>query len=111
MNLSDRHYARLLAAALIALSTSAFATPESTAALVTEVRPYISGATFVSIDNSSLCGTTVFSIAADAPGKKERYAAVLTALSTGKYVRLEAANATGCVGWGTQLQSVYLQAN
>jgi hypothetical protein len=39
------------------------------------------------------------------------YAAALTALTTGKRVILEVSNATGCTGWGTKLQSLYVLAN
>ena len=93
------------------LSTPILAVPESSDVSVVEVRPYLSGEIFVRVNSSTFCGTTVFMIPGTAVAKKEMYAAVLSALLTSKKIRLEALTSTGCNGWGTQLQSIYLQAN
>lgn len=99
-------------AILSLLPTIGLATPESAAPVsVTEIRPYVNGTIFVAVDSVELCNTTVFRIDVTAPGKNGMYAAVLTAVATGKKVRLEVSTATGCQGWGTALQSVYLRAN
>ena len=79
---------------------------------ITQLRPYMgSGQVFVHVDSSQLCGTTVFKIVLSDPAAKEAYAAALTAVATGKKVALEVSNTTGCAGWGTQLQSIWLDAN
>jgi hypothetical protein len=101
----------LLTIGLSATVTPTLAAPESVSVSVTEVRPYITGDIFVAVNSTQLCDTNVFRISATAAGQKAMYAAVLLAFSTAKKIRLEAANATGCAGWGTQLQSVYLVSN
>jgi hypothetical protein len=63
---------------------------------------------YIGVSSSDFCGTTVFSFSSSEPNGKEMYAAVLTALASGKQVQLEASTATGCTGWGTRLQSIYL---
>jgi len=99
-------------AILCLLPTIGLAIPESTAPVsVTEIRPYVNGTIFVTVDSVELCNTYTFRIDFAATGKNSMYAAVLTALATGKKVRLEVHTGTGCQGWGTALQSVYLQAN
>lgn len=79
---------------------------------ITQIRPYMgSGQVFLHVDSSQLCGTSVFKIVLSDPAAKEAYAAALTALATKKKVALEVSNATGCAGWGTQLQSIWLDAD
>lgn len=39
---------------------------------------------------------------------KEMCAAALAALISGKQVQLEVSNATGCTGFGSRLQSIYI---
>lgn len=75
---------------------------------VLSVRPYSGGSIYVEVSSSELCGTSVFSFIASEVNGKEMYAAVLTALASGKQVRLEVSTATGCAGWGSRLQSIYL---
>lgn len=64
------------------------------------------GAVFVVVNQQSLCGTTVYRIEGDR--SETLYAAALTALATGKPIRVEISNETGCTGWGTKLQSLYI---
>ncbi|MCU7843181.1 MAG: hypothetical protein KZQ93_05010 [Candidatus Thiodiazotropha sp. (ex Monitilora ramsayi)] len=98
--------------ALIFPPAIAFATPKSDVAVyVTQVRPYLDGSVFVHVDSTAFCDTAVFKISHDVVGRKEMYSAVLSALMASKKVILEAFTTTGCNGWGTELQSIYLQAN
>jgi len=71
------------------------------------LRPYV-GKVYVQVSPAGLCGTEVFTIELANTGGKEMYAAALTAFSAGKLVELEVSNATGCTGWGTTLQSLYI---
>ncbi len=75
---------------------------------IVNVRPYSGGSIYVHVSSAELCGTEVFSFTSGEVNGKEMYAAVLTALTTGKQVQLEVSAATGCTGWGTRLQSIYL---
>jgi hypothetical protein len=97
-------------ALLVALCVSGVVQAEPTGGRVSvvSVRPYSSGLIYLEVSSSEFCGTSVFSFSDSEVNGKEMYAAVLTALATGKQVRLEASAATGCAGWGTRLQSIYL---
>jgi hypothetical protein len=74
------------------------------------VRPYINGDIYFSVNSSTFCNTNTFAIAFDAPARKEMHSVVLSALLNSKKIRVEALTATGCNGWGTKVQSIYLQA-
>ncbi|BDU16922.1 hypothetical protein [Lysobacter auxotrophicus] len=74
---------------------------------IVSLRPYV-GKVYVQVSPGGLCGTDVFTIELANTGGKEMYAAALTALSAGKQVELEVSNATGCAGWGTNLQSLFV---
>ena len=102
---------KLMVFILVVLPVVAHATPEGSAVNIIEVRPYISGVIFVTVDSTDFCETSVFKIGHDVAGKEEMYSALLSALMASKKVRLEALTSTGCNGWGTELQSIYLQAN
>jgi hypothetical protein len=47
----------------------------------------------------------------NAGGGQAAYAAALAAMVAGKHVSLEVLNVTGCAGWGTQLQSIWVYPN
>ena len=73
---------------------------------IISIRPYSGGDIFIETNASSnLCDTSTFTIDGNAPDKRELYAAALTA---GKKIGIEISNATGCTGWGTKLQSIYI---
>jgi hypothetical protein len=98
---------------LIMLSASVQAEPTSPVAVkVLQVRPYMeSNLVYIEVSSAGLCNATIFVIQTNLLGGKEAYAAALTALATGKKVLLEVSNTTGCTGFGTKLQSIYLLAN
>jgi hypothetical protein len=77
---------------------------------VTLVRPYSNTdlKVYVEINSSAVCNTSVFAIKVNDPNGKEMYAAALAAFIAQKKVILEASNSTGCTGWGTLLQSLYI---
>lgn len=111
-SLSSRHL-KLWAAFVFCLCASVVHGGETGPRVkITQLRPYMgSGQVFVHVNSSQLCGTSVFKIVLSDPAGKEAYAAALTAIATGKNVALEVSNVTGCTGWGTQLQSIWLDAN
>lgn len=75
---------------------------------ITSLRPYGVGLAYVQVTPIGVCGTDVFVIRLDEPGGKEMYSLALTAVSSGKRVELEVSNTTGCTGWGTRLQSMFI---
>jgi restriction endonuclease Mrr len=75
---------------------------------ILSVRPYSGGLIYVQVSSTAFCDTSVFAFTNSEVNGKEMYAAALTALVSGKEVQLEASTATGCTGWGTRLQSIYL---
>ena len=101
----------ILCSAMVALPLFAIASPESTSpAYVIMVRPYNSGSIYIQLDSNVLCDTSVFMIDGNNAGKDIMYSAALSALVAKKKVRVEALTSTGCTGWGTRLQSLYLLA-
>lgn len=102
----------LLAAACVGLvyAGSVSAEPTTKPVHILYVRPYNNagqGAVFVQVDAVSLCNTDTYMIDLGLGGAKEAYAAALTALLTNRPVAIEVAN-SGCTGWGTAVQSLYL---
>lgn len=95
---------------MVTLSASLLANAEPSGNLVKimSLRPYAGGLIYMHVSSADLCGTDVFTIDSSQANGKEIYAAALAALTTGKQVRLEVSNATGCAGWGTRLQSIYI---
>lgn len=76
--------------------------------LILSMRPYIGGSIYLAVSSKDLCGTEVFSFMGGDVNGKEMYAAALTAMVAGKEVQLEVSAATGCTGWGTRLQSIFI---
>jgi hypothetical protein len=89
-------------------SVNAFSEPTSGPLFVSLLRVYATGDVYVSMKSNSFCNTDSFHIPASTAGRKEMLATLLTAQSLNSSVFLEASNATGCAGWGTKLQSIYL---
>jgi len=92
----------------IALPGRAQAEPTSDKLSIVSLRPYGGGIAYVQVSSDTFCTTDTFTIDLTQPSGKEMYAAVLAALTGGKKIRIEASNATGCNGWATRLQSVFL---
>ncbi|KAA8921835.1 hypothetical protein CEK64_00195 [Xanthomonas sontii] len=63
---------------------------------------------YIDVDSDAFCGTFTFVIDTTQPNGKEAYAAAMTALTTGKKVRLEVPTDTGCKGWASKLQSIFI---
>jgi hypothetical protein len=91
-------------------SVNALAEPTSGPLFVNLLRVYSTGDVFVSMKSNAFCSTDTFHIPATVVGRRELLATLLTAQSLNSPVLLEASNATGCAGWGTKLQSIYLAA-
>lgn len=88
---------------------AALAEPTSARVVILDLRPYAgSEVTYVHVNSTALCNTDVFIIDTSQANGKQMYAAALTAVASGKEVALEVANATGCTGWATKLQSIYI---
>ena len=75
---------------------------------ILSLRPYSGGWIYVQVSSDALCSTNVFTFSVSEVNGKEMYAAALTALTNGKEVQLEVSNATGCTGFASRLQSIYL---
>lgn len=103
----------LLLLAALAVASPAAAEPTSGPFTVSYLRPYLDGAGKVYFGvkpvqaGATVCGQTELSIFVNSPDGKAAYAALLSALLSGKQVLIEAPNA-GCTGWGTTVQSVYI---
>ncbi len=91
-------------------SFNGLAEPTGVPVNILSLRPYTSSnpVAYIEVSASTLCNTNGFKINLSEPGGKEMYATALTAAASGKQVKLEVSNATGCQGWGTVLQSIYL---
>ena len=85
------------------------AEPTSTAVSISLIRTYSSGDIYITV-SPTFCNTDTFHLVASDAGLKQMLAVVLSAQSNGQTVFLEAKNSTGCNGWGTELQSIYLAA-
>lgn len=102
----------LLALVIIGISgNAAFAEPTTGPVKILEVRPYnVQGApaaVYVRVDQVSLCNTDTYRIDLSWNGSKEVLASALAALVADKYVKVEVVN-TGCVGFATAIQSLYI---
>ncbi|WP_156401371.1 hypothetical protein [Duganella sp. Root1480D1] len=89
----------------------AFAEPTTGPVKILEVRPYnvqgAPGAVYVRIDQVSLCNTDTYKIDLSWSGSKEILATALSALVADKPIKVEVAN-SGCVGFATPIQSLYI---
>ncbi len=76
---------------------------------ILSIRPYIRNTyAYVQFYENVACDTSVFTIDVSLPNGKAAYAALLGAQLVGKKVAVEISDDTGCVGWGTSLQSVFV---
>ncbi|MBB6253393.1 hypothetical protein [Nitrospirillum iridis] len=101
----------LLAISQFFLAQKSLAEPSGAKASVISVRSYDSGQysyAIIEVNNTTLCNTDHFVIPLDSPGGVGMLSAAITALSAQKQVVLEVSNVTGCNGWGSRLQSLYL---
>ncbi len=102
----------LLAIILPLIVTVANAEPRTALVDITKMRPYTTGAYFVTVSsnlmaNGAQCHTVYKVNAADA-GAKSVIASLLTAYSLEKKIQIEVPTATGCIGFGTPIASVFL---
>lgn len=93
---------------MVISAASAIAEPTSGNLYVSYLRTYADGTVFVTVNTSSFCSTNTFTVLPSAPAKNQFLATLLTAQSLEKPVLLEVSNATGCNGWGTAIQSIFL---
>lgn len=102
----------LIAILFLAGAGIAAAEPSSPRVKLIEVRPYIANNdVYIRTNVDAICGTSIFRIVTSQPNGKEAYAAALTAITSGKSVVVEVSNSTGCTGFGTVLQSIYIVAD
>jgi hypothetical protein len=66
------------------------------------------GAAFFQLDAVTLCNTDTYRIDFAQNGSKAALATALLAFSSNSPVRVEIMNSTGCTGWGTAIQSIYI---
>lgn len=103
----------LLSVGLVLFGGTASAEPTYGPFTVRYLRPYNDGGGRVYFAvtpvnaGDSVCGQTELSLFVNTPDGKAAYAALLAALLSGKQVLIEAPN-SGCAGWGTTVQSVYI---
>lgn len=90
----------------------ALAEPTSAPVKILEIRPYVNktapGAVYIQVDQTSICNTNFFAIDLSFTDSKALLAVALSALLADKPVRIEVVS-TGCAGWGTTIQSIYLE--
>lgn len=107
-----KKYLTLIFCIVVTIPFTVVAAPESTtSANIIQLRPYVSGGVYIHLDSNILCDTSVFLIDGSNAGKEVLYSAALAAFMGNKKIRVEALTSTGCVGWGTALQSLYLVHN
>ena len=77
---------------------------------ISNLRPYIdSNDVYITVNVAPpQCPTTVFKLNMTRPLAREAYALLVTALTSGRSISLEIRNSTGCVGWATEIQSVFM---
>ena len=86
------------------------AVPTSSNLYVDYIRVYSNGTVYIGVTTADFCSTSVFSIPSTTIAKKEFLASLLSAQAANKPVWLEAVNSTGCTGWGTAIESVWLRS-
>lgn len=95
--------------ALTLLAGNVFAGITTPAVNVVEVRAYSNGDVYVRLSSNATCDTNVFKIVGSDLGSAKMHSLAITALTANKKVKVEVYNSTGCNGWGTPMQSIYLQ--
>ena len=93
--------------ALAIFSCPAMSEPTSVPTNIVSVRPYVgSDLVFFTADSNVICDTNVFKIDTKKSMGQTTVATLLTAVAAKLKVKIEVANATGCTGWGTEIQSI-----
>jgi hypothetical protein len=97
----------------LTLACNVFAEPTGGWVYISTMRPYSGTDTkaFINVGTTALCNTDTFAINTTAPNGKEMYAVALAAVIAKRAVALEVSNNTGCTGYGTLLQSIYINGN
>jgi hypothetical protein len=94
---------------------AANAEPRTAVAKIVKMRPYSTGAYFVTLDSNLLGGsacTTTYRVNADGAGAKNVIASLLTAYALEQSVQLEVpSGGADCEGFGTPIQSVFMSAS
>jgi len=94
------------------LAILVMAAPVSAAtSTINYLRAYNNGSIYIVLDSIIACNTTVFVIDASHAGSDEMYSAALSALMGNKKISVEPLVSTGCTGWGTKVQSLYLHSD
>lgn len=95
------------------MAANAVAAPNTEPAKIKLLRPYANGTMFVQMNTTTLTdgGTcsSVYRVQNDQPGAKAVIATLLTAYALESDVEIELPTSTGCTGFGTPIQSVYLR--
>jgi hypothetical protein len=92
-------------------SLSTMAEPTSSALTLSYVRPYGGGNTVflgANISSGAFCASNVYSIDVGTSAGKAMFAVALTAITTGKQVKLELLTCASTANGASALQSIYL---
>jgi hypothetical protein len=104
-------HARILLSALCLVTAFAYAEPTTPPLKIKSIRTYNalggSGAAYVNLSQVSVCGTDTYKIDFTFGASKEALSSAMSALLADKPVQVEVVN-TGCTGWATTLQSIYI---
>lgn len=100
---------------LIALLSATFtvsAEPRTKYTDISSMRPYTNGDYFITLasnqfSNGTVC-TNTYKVQSSAAGAKAVIASLLTAYASGQKIQIEVPTATGCQGFGTPIQSVFM---
>jgi len=106
-----KYYSKLILFISILVSTQAYAL-NSVDLTIVNLRAYTQGTYFVQVNSSimvdgSSC-STVYKVNPDMAGGSNVIATLLTAFASGKNIIVEIPS-TGCTGWGTLIQSLYIK--
>ena len=90
-----------------------YAEPRTVITTITNMRPYSTGGYFVTVASNQLntgatC-STVYQVQGDAAGANAVIASLLTAYSLEQPIQIEIPTATGCVGFGTPIESIFMR--
>ena len=98
--------------AILLLSAAVSAEPRTVSTTITKLRPYTDGSYFVTLgsnalNNATTC-TTVYLVQSGDAGANAVIASLLTAFALGSNIQIELPTATGCEGFATPIQSVFI---
>lgn len=99
-------------AVTVSFGTTAIAEPTGSPVKIKSIRSYNvasgSGFALVEVTPASICNTDTYKIELSWGGSREVLATALSAFNGDHLVAVEIANSTGCTGWGTLIQSLYI---